>query len=108
MITLLNEREENKVCKHVIGFDPIRCECKTITMCNLQSGGKTLLNLQRLMDGVNYDIMTLKLQQLEEIGLIYRRVNFAYPAEIKYFLTIKGWECVRSLRNYVDVDSIAV
>lgn len=105
---MLNEREENKVCKHVIGFDPIRCECKTITMCNLQSGGKTLLNLQRLMDGVNYDIMTLKLQQLEEIGLIYRRVNFAYPAEIKYFLTIKGWECVRSLRNYVDVDSIAV
>ena len=108
MITLKNEREESKVCKNVIGFDPIKCECKTITMCNLQSGGKTLFALQKLMDGVSFDLISLKLQQLEEIGLIYRRVNYSYPAEIKYFLTIKGWECVRSLRNYVDVDSIAV
>ena len=108
MITLKNEREENKVCKNVIGFDPIKCECKTITMCNLQSGGKTLFALQKLMDGVSFDLISLKLQQLEEIGLIYRRVNYSYPAEIRYFLTIKGWECVRSLRNYVDVDSIAV
>lgn len=98
----------NKVCKHVIGFDPIKCECKTITMCNLQSGGKTLLNLQRLVGNISYDLISLKLLQLEEIGLIYKRVNYAYPAEVKYFLTIKGWECVRSLRNYVDVDSIAV
>lgn len=108
MITLKNENYENKVCKHVIGFDPIKCECKTVIMCNLQSGGKTLFKLQKLMNGVSYNIMTLKLQQLEEIGLIYKSVNYAYPAEIKYFLTIKGWECVRSLRNYVDVDSIAV
>lgn len=108
MITLKNEREESKVCKNVIGFDPIKCECKTITMCNLQSGGKTLFALQKLMDGVSFDLISLKLQQLEEIGLIYRRVNYSYPAEIRYFLTIKGWECVRSLRNYVDVDSIAV
>lgn len=105
---MINEKLEGKVCKHVIGFDPIKCECKTITMCNLQSGGKTLFSLQKLMQGVSFDVMTLKLQQLEEIGLIYKRVNYAYPAEIKYFLTIKGWECVRSLRNYVDVDSIAV
>lgn len=103
-----NERDESKVCKNVIGFDPIKCECKTITMCNLQSGGKTLFALQKLVDGVSFDLISLKLQQLEEIGLIYRRVNYSYPAEIKYFLTIKGWECVRSLRNYVDVDSIAV
>lgn len=103
-----NEREENKVCKHVIGFDPIKCECKTITMCNLQSGGKTLLDLQRLMAGVSYNLINLKLEQLEEIGLIYKRVNYSYPAEIKYFLTIKGWDCVRSLRSYVDVDSMAV
>ena len=108
MITLKNEREENKVCKQVIGFDPIRCECKTITMCNLQSGGKTLFSLQKLMDGVSFDLISLKLQQLEEMGLIYKSVNYSYPAEIKYFLTIKGWECVRSLRSYVDVDSIAV
>lgn len=108
MITLKNEREESKVCKNVIGFDPIKCECKTITMCNLQSGGKTLFALQKLMDGVSFDLISLKLQQLEEIGLIYRRVNYSYPAEIRYFLTIKGWECVRSLRNYVDVDTIAV
>ena len=108
MITLKNEREENKVCKHVIGFDPIKCECKTITMCNLQSRGKTLFSLQKLMEGVSFDLMSLKLQQLEEIGLIYKNVNYSYPAEIKYFLTIKGWECVRSLRSYVDVDSIAV
>lgn len=103
-----NEREESKVCKNVIGFDPIKCECKTITMCNLQSGGKTLFALQKLMDGVSFDLINLKLQQLEEIGLIYKRINYSYPAEIKYFLTIKGWECVRSLRSYVDVDSIAV
>lgn len=108
MITLRNEREESKVCKNVIGFDPIKCECKTITMCNLQSGGKTLFALQKLMNGVSFDLISLKLQQLEEIGLIYKRVNYSYPAEIRYFLTIKGWECVRSLRNYVDVDSIAV
>lgn len=108
MITLKNENCENKVCKHVIGFDPIKCECKTVIMCNLQSGGKTLFKLQKLMNGVSYDIMTLKLHQLEGIGLIYKSVNYAYPTEIKYFLTIKGWECVRSLRNYVDVDSIAV
>ncbi|MDC9399806.1 hypothetical protein PSM49_18935, partial [Clostridioides difficile] len=70
-----NERKENKVCKQVIGFDPIKCECKTITMCNLQSGGKTLFSLQKLMEGTSFDLMSLKLQQLEEIGLIYKSVN---------------------------------
>ena len=94
--------------KNVIGFDPIKCEYKTITMCNLQCGGKTLFDLQKLMNGASYSIMNLKLQQLEDIGLIFKRVNYAYPAQVKYFLTIKGWECVRSLRSYVDVDSIAV
>ena len=94
--------------KNVIGFDPIKCEHKTITMCNLQGGGKTLFDLQKLMNGASYSIMNLKLQQLEDIGLIFKRVNYAYPAQVKYFLTIKGWECVRSLRSYVDVDSIAV
>lgn len=108
VITLKNENYENKVCKHVIGFDPIKCECKTVIMCNLQSGGKNLFALQKLMDGVSYDIMTLKLNQLEEIGLVFKRVSYSYPAQINYFLTIKGWECVRSLRNYVDVDAIAV
>ena len=77
-------------------------------MCNLQGGGKTLFDLQKLMNGASYSIMNLKLQQLEDIGLIFKRVNYAYPAQVKYFLTIKGWECVRSLRSYVDVDSIAV
>ena len=94
--------------KNVIGFDPIKCEYKTITMCNLQGGGKTLFDLQKLMNGASYSIMNLKLQQLEDIGLIFKRVNYAYPAQVKYFLTIIGWECVRSLRSYVDVDSIAV
>ena len=94
--------------KNVIGFDPIKCEYKTITMCNLQGGGKTLFDLQKLMNGASYSIMNLKLQQLEDIGLIFKRVNYSYPAQVKYFLTIKGWECVRSLRSYVDVDSIAV
>ena len=94
--------------KNVIGFDPIKCEYKTITMCNLQGGGKTLFDLQKLMNGASYSIMNLKLQQLEDIGLIFKRVNYAYPAQVKYFLTIKGWDCVRSLRRYVDVDSIAV
>ena len=94
--------------KNVIGFDPIKCEYKTITMCNLQGGGKTLFDLQKLMNGASYSIMNLKLQQLEDIGLIFKRVNYGYPAQVKYFLTIKGWECVRSLRSYVDVDSIAV
>lgn len=94
--------------KNVIGFDPIKCEYKTITMCNLQGRGKTLFDLQKLMNGASYSIMNLKLQQLEDIGLIFKRVNYAYPAQVKYFLTIKGWECVRSLRSYVDVDSIAV
>lgn len=103
-----NEARNNNVCKHVIGFDPIKCECKTITMCNLQSGGKTLFSLQRLVGNISYDLINLKLEQLEEIGLIYKRINYAYPAEIKYSLTSKGWGCVRSLRDFVDVDSIAV
>lgn len=108
MITLKNENLEVKNYKKIIGFDPIKCECKTIIMCNLQSGGKNLFTLQKLMDNTSYDIMTLKLQQLEDIGLIFKRVSLNYPAEIKYFLTVKGWNCVRSLRSYVDVDSIAV
>ncbi len=99
--------ENNTACK-IIGFDPIKCNYKTITMCNLQSGGKTLFQLQRLMDGATYDLLNLKLRQLEEIGLIFSRLDYAYPAQVKYFLTVKGWECIRSLRSYVDVDSIAV
>ena len=94
--------------KNVIGFDPIKCEYKTITMCNLQGGGKTLFDLQKLMNGASYSIMNLKLQQLEDIGLIFKRVNYAYPAQVKYFLTIKGWECVRYIRSYFDVDSISL
>ena len=93
--------------KNVIGFDPVRCQCKTISMRNLQRGGKTLFELQRLVGGIDYDLISLKLRQLEEIGLIYKRVSLSYPVETRYFLTTKGLECVRSLNSFY-ADAIAV
>ena len=107
MSILIKESRFGTTYKNVIGFDPVRCQCKTISMRNLQSGGKTLFELQRLVGGIDYDLISLKLRQLEEIGLIYKRVSTTYPVETRYFLTIKGWGCVRSLRSF-DVDGMAV
>lgn len=91
---------------NVIGFDPIRCECKTITMCNLKNGKKTIFELQRLMPAISFELINFKLQQLEDQGLIYKAVNYAYPAKVQYGLTCKGWQCLYSLKEYVDVDSL--
>lgn len=106
VVYLKNKSEVNNVCKRVIGFDPVKCECKTITMCNLQFGRKTLFELLKLMPGVSYDVINLKLTQLEEINLIGKRISYDYPGKTYYFLTTKGWQCVRSLREYVDLDSM--
>lgn len=107
VINLKNQSERGLIYKKVIGFDPIKCECKTVIISNLQHSKKTLLELQRLAGGVDYELISKKLQDLEDINLITKKVNYGYPARIEYALTTKGWECARTLRNIVDTESLA-
>ncbi|MDF3047032.1 MAG: transcriptional regulator [Candidatus Midichloriaceae bacterium] len=50
--------------------------------------------LRRLIEGISQKVLTQKLRELEEAGIIYRQYKSTIPPEVTYGLSSKGTEII--------------
>ena len=65
---------------------------KVIILWHLKEGGvKRFGELQRLVSGISQKMLTQELRDLEESGLVARKVYPVVPPKVEYSLTETGW-----------------
>jgi len=97
VIALIQYRDKNFVCALDLGFDLIKGKWKAVILCHLNQGPKRFLELQRITHGVSQKILTERLRELEEDGLVDRIVYPEIPPKVEYILTSKGKEIYPAL-----------
>lgn len=64
---------------------------KVIILWHLQDGVKRFGELQRQVKGISQKMLTQELRDLEESGLVSRKVYPVVPPKVEYSLTETGW-----------------
>ena len=57
---------------------------------HLSSGSKRFGELQRALEGVSAKVLTQRLRELEELGVIVRDVKETFPPQVEYSLSEMG------------------
>lgn len=74
------------------------CKWKILIIRDLLSGTKRFGELKKSVTGITQKVLTAKLRELEEIGLVERTVYTQIPPKVEYTLTDVGY----SLRPVID------
>ncbi|WJH33359.1 helix-turn-helix domain-containing protein [Paenibacillus aurantius] len=72
-------------------LDVIGGKWKVVIMCHLIKGEKRTSELKRLMPGITQKMLTQQLRELEEDGVLSRRIYEQVPPKVIYSLTDYGW-----------------
>ncbi|HAX73666.1 MAG TPA: transcriptional regulator [Firmicutes bacterium] len=94
---------QSYVCKLDWAFDLIRGKWKAVILCHLYDGTKRFLELKRITCGVSHKVLNEKLKELEEDGLIYKKVYDELPPKVEYYLTDKGTEFAVALKQIEEI-----
>lgn len=89
---MIEYKNKQYVCLLDLGMEVIRGKWKAVILCHLINGPIRFLELQRITEGVSHKVLIEKLKELEEDGLIGKRVYPEVPPRVEYFLTHKGEE----------------
>lgn len=89
---MIIKNNKKYVCMLDFAFDIIRGKWKTVILCHLFEGSKRFLELQRITVGVSHKVLNEKLKEMEDDGLIYKKVYDELPPRVEYYLTEKGKE----------------
>ncbi|MGQ0518997.1 winged helix-turn-helix transcriptional regulator, partial [Bacillus sp. D-CC] len=60
-------------------------------LCHLTKGTKRTSELKRSMPGITQKMLTQQLRELEDDGVIQRKVYNQVPPKVEYSLTDYGW-----------------
>ncbi len=71
---------------------------KVVILCHLTKGTKRTSELKRSMPGITQKMLTQQLRELEDDGVIQRKVYNQVPPKVEYSLTDYGW----SLESILD------
>lgn len=96
---MITRNNKKYVCKLDWAFDVIRGKWKAVILCHLLDGSKRFLELQRITDGVSHKVLNEKLKELEDDGLIYKKVYDELPPRVEYYLTEKGTDYAQVLKQ---------
>lgn len=80
-------------------FDIIRGKWKAVILCHLLDGTKRFLELQRITAGVSHKVLNEKLKELEDDGLVVKKIYDELPPKVEYSLTEKGKEYALVLKQ---------
>ena len=72
-------------------LDVIGGKWKVVIMCHLIHGDKRTSELKRLMPGITQKMLTQQLRELEEDGVLNRKIYEQVPPKVVYSLTEYGW-----------------
>lgn len=83
-------KDKKYVCLLDLAVEFFRGKWKAVILCHLNKGEKRFLELQRITCGISQKVLTEKLKELEDDGLITKVVYPEVPPRVEYFLTDKG------------------
>jgi DNA-binding HxlR family transcriptional regulator len=78
-------------CPVTAALSVIGGKWKVIILWHLRDGVKRFGELQRLVRGISQKMLTQELRDLEENGLVRRKVYPVVPPKVEYSLTETGW-----------------
>jgi DNA-binding HxlR family transcriptional regulator len=78
-------------CPVTTALSVIGGKWKVIILWHLQDGVKRFGELQRQVKGISQKMLTQELRDLEESGLVSRKVYPVVPPKVEYSLTDTGW-----------------
>ncbi|WP_419724452.1 winged helix-turn-helix transcriptional regulator [Terrisporobacter petrolearius] len=96
---MINKDGKKYVCKLDWAFELIRGKWKAVILCHLLDGTKRFLELQRITSGVSHKVLNEKLKELEDDGLLLKKVYNELPPKVEYSLTKKGYEYSKVLKD---------
>ncbi|MGG4491150.1 winged helix-turn-helix transcriptional regulator [Metabacillus idriensis] len=71
-------------------LDVIGGKWKVVILCHLKNDTKRTSELKRLMPGITQKMLTQQLRELEEDGVIQRKIYNQVPPKVEYSLTDYG------------------
>lgn len=96
---MITKDNKKYVCKLDWAFEMIRGKWKAVILCHLLEGTKRFLELQRITPSVSHKVLNEKLRELEADGLVERKVYDELVPRVEYFLTEKGEEYSKILKE---------
>ena len=96
-------QKETQQCPVTTALSIIGGKWKVIILWHLKEGGvKRFGELQRLVTGISQKMLTQELRDLEETGLVSRKVYPVVPPKVEYSLTETGWSLKPVLEQLSD------
>jgi DNA-binding HxlR family transcriptional regulator len=80
----------HSACSVEAALDVIGGKWKGVIVYHLLSGTKRFNELHRSFQGITHRMLTLQLQELEEAGVVHRKVYPQVPPKVEYSLTPFG------------------
>ena len=90
-------QKKTTVCP--LGGDGVGGKWKFWILYHLLSGTKRFGEVQRLLPEVSRQMLTIQLRELEQMGLLRRRIYVQMPPKVEYSLTELGWSLEPLLRQ---------
>lgn len=86
-------------CAFQVAIDVLDGKWKGLILWFLQSGTKRNSELCRLIPSITQKMLTQKLRELEEEGIVYRTVYPVVPPKVEYTLTEQGEKLIPILES---------
>ena len=83
-----------------INFQPIRGKYKSSIIYNLYNKRKRFTQLQRTIGDISHKVLCENLKELEKDNLIDKQYFYEYPPRVEYFLTSKGYEYAKLIKQF--------
>lgn len=96
---MIEYKNKKYVCLLDVAMELIRGKWKGVILCHLYDEPKRFLELQRITAGVSHKVLTEKLRELEDDGLIFRIEYDEVPPRVEYCLTPMGAELTTTIKG---------
>lgn len=90
------------ICLLDFAMDLIRGKWKAVLLCHLYDEPKRFLELQRITKGISQKVLNEKLKELENDELIHKVIYAEIPPKVEYYLTDKGKELTKIIKEIED------
>lgn len=92
---MIDKKTKEAICETEVTFEIIGGKWKPIILWSLSEAGTLrFAQLQHLMPDITHRVLTKQLRELEEYGLIKRKVYAEVPVKVEYSIKDKGREVI--------------
>lgn len=99
---MIEYKNKKYVCHLDLGLPLFRKKWQGVIICYLSDTPIRTLELQRIVKGISQKMLTENLRELEEEGIVHRKIYPEVPPRVEYSLTPKGMELLPALKIIED------